>query len=75
MTEVSVETCFVNLGVLSFSLKPNRVFSLVSGWEQCSVVCVVKTRMGIVYKETVTLRQGEIDEQELLSLSTEVLII
>ena len=39
------------------------------------MVCVVKTRMGIVYKETVMLRQGEIDEQELLSLSTDMLII
>ena len=39
------------------------------------MVCVVRTRMGIVSKEAVMLRQWEIDEQELLSLSTEVLII
>ena len=39
------------------------------------MVCVVRTRMGRVSKETVMLRKLEIDEQELLSLSTEVLII
>lgn len=38
------------------------------------MVCVVRTRMGIVSKEIVGLHWWEIDEQEL-SLSTEVLII
>ena len=33
------------------------------------MVCVVRTRMGLVSKETVVLRQWEIDEQEL-SLTT-----
>ena len=39
------------------------------------MVYVVRTGMGILSKETVMLHQWEIDEQELLSLSTEVLII
>ena len=39
------------------------------------MVCVVRTRMGLVSKETLMLPQWEIDEQELLSLSTDVLII
>ena len=39
------------------------------------MVCVVRTSMGLVSKETVMLPQWKIDEQELLSLSTEVLKI
>ena len=38
------------------------------------MICVVRTRMGIVSKGTVMLHQREIDEQEL-SLTTEVPLI
>ena len=72
---VVFSSLYFNYSLTHVSTLPNTGFSLVSGWEQCSVVCVVRTRMGLVSKETVMLPQWEIDEQELLSLSTEVLII